>query len=178
MKEVRRWALVSLAASTGALVLGFIAGEDEILILPLGVTAALGVIGEARESGWTPSIWFLAQAGMCAIASSSQVLALVSMSFALAYWDLSALHQRLRKAGRIHEPRLLLRRHLLILSSALVLGAALGIASIVVRIHATFAGALLSGLVVLAGLSLLLRRVRAPATQLESSGVGQAERNS
>ena len=92
MKEVRRWALASLAASTGALVLGFIAGEAEMLIPPLGVTAALGVIGEARESGWSPSIWFLAQAGMCAIAGSSPVWALISMTCALAYWDLSALH--------------------------------------------------------------------------------------
>ena len=111
MRPARRLALASLAASTAALGLGFVRGNTEILILPLAISTALALIGEARSSSWSPTLWFLAQAGLCALARSGEVWGLISISCALAYWDLSAFHRRMRSAGRIHEPGLLLQRH-------------------------------------------------------------------
>ena len=75
-------------------------------------------------------------------------------------------------------PGLLLRRHLLFLAAGLALGAGLGFAALLVRIDSSFAGALLLGLVALAGLSQLLRRAQADADRVDRLGAGQAERNS
>ena len=178
MRPARRLALASLAASTAALVLGFVRGKSEILILPLAISTALALIGEARTSGWSPTLWFLAQAGLGALAPAGEVWGLILFSCALAYWDLSAFHHRLRKAGRIHEPGLLLQRHLLYLLATTAVGFGLGTASVIVRIDGDFAGALLLGIIALGGLSQLLRRAQVPTTQLGSWGTGQADRNS
>ena len=178
MRPARRLALASLAASTAALGLGFVRGKSEILILPLAISTALALIGEARSSGWSPTRWFLAQAGLGALAPAGELWGLISISCALAYWDLSAFHHRLRNAGRIHEPGLLLQRHLLYLLATMAVGFGLGTASVIVRIDGDFAGALLLGIIALGGLSQLLRRVQMPTTQLGSWGKGQADRNS
>jgi hypothetical protein len=160
-------ARASLVASTAALMLGFVRGETEILILPLAISTALALIGEARTSEWSPTLWFLAQAGLCALARSGELWALISISFALAYWDLSALDRRLRNAGRIEEPGPLLRRHLLYLLMTTAVGFGLGTASVVVRIEGDFAGALLLGIIALGGLFQLLRRAQLATTQSE-----------
>lgn len=178
MNGARRLAIASLAASAAALTLGFVSGETEILILPLGILAAIGLIGEARGSGWTPTLWFLGQTSLCALARPSPIWALISISTALAYWDLSAFHRRMVKAGHTPMPGLLLRRHLLFLSVALGVGAVLGFAALRAKIASSFAGALLFGLVALAGLSQLLRRARVPAAPEGRPAAVQAERNS
>jgi hypothetical protein len=84
----------------------------------------------------------------------------------------------MRNAGRVDEPQLLFQRHLLYLFATMVVGLGLGIASVIVRIDGDFASALLLGIIVLAGLSQLLRHAQVPATQLGSFGSGQADRNS
>ena len=178
MRPLRRLALASLASSTAALVLGFVRGKSEILILPLAISTGLALIGEARHSGWSPTLWFLAQAGLCALGRSGELWELISISCALAYWDLSAFRYRMRNAGRIDEPQLLFQRHLLYLLATMVVGFGLGIASVIVRIESDFAGALLLGIIALAGLSQLLRRAQVLTTQLGSFGSGQADRNS
>lgn len=178
MRVIRRLALASLVASTAALVLGFVRGRTEILILPLAISTGLALIGEARNSGWSPTLWFLAQAGLCAVGRSGELWELISISCALAYWDLSAFRYRLRNAGRIDEPQLLFQRHLLYLLATMVVGIGLGIASVIVRIDSDFAGALLLGIIALGGLSQLLRRAQVTTTQLGSFGSGQADRNS
>jgi hypothetical protein len=171
-------ALASFAASTAALVLGYGGGKTGILILPLAISTGLALIGEARNSGWSPTLWFLAQAGLCALGRSGELWELISISWALAYWDLSAFRYRMRNAGRVDEPQLLFQRHLLYLFATMVVGLGLGIASVIVRIDGDFASALLLGIIVLAGLSQLLRHAQVPATQLGSFGSGQADRNS
>ncbi len=178
MRVIRRLALASLVASTAALVLGFVRGRTEILILPLAISTGLALIGEARNAGWSPTLWFLAQAGLCAVGRSGELWELISISCALAYWDLSAFRYRLRNAGRIDEPQLLFQRHLLYLLATMVVGIGLGIASVIVRIDSDFAGALLLGIIALGGLSQLLRRAQVTTTQLGSFGSGQADRNS
>ena len=178
MNRPRRLALASLGASAVALTVGFVTSGTEILLLPLGSLVVLGVVGEGRGSAWTPTAWFLAQAGLTALARSSPVWALISISGALAYWDLSAFHRRKVKAGRVEMPELMLKRHVAFLSIGLALGAGLGAAALLVRIESGFAGALLFGLVALAGLSQLLRRALAPTGPVDRLGPGQAERNS
>lgn len=178
VRALRRLALASIAASTAALVLGFVRGKSEILILPLAISTGLALIGEARHSGWSPTLWFLAQAGLCALGRSGGLWELISISCALAYWDLSAFCDRMRNAGRIDEPQLLFQRHLLYLLATIGVGLGLGIASVIVRIDGDFAGALLLGIIALSGLSQLLRRAQVPTTQLGSFRSGQADRNS
>jgi len=168
MRPARRLALASLTASTAALGLGFVIGNTEILILPLAISTSLALIGEARTSSWSPTLWFLAQAGLCALARSGEVWELISISGALAYWDLSAFHHRMRNAGHIDDPRSMLQRHLLYLLASMAVGFGLGIASVIVRIDGDFGGALLLGIIALAGLSQLLRRAQVPTTQLRS----------
>ncbi|MGH2621983.1 MAG: hypothetical protein ACRDHG_15655 [Anaerolineales bacterium] len=178
MNGARRLALASLGASVAALTVGFVTGGDGILILPLGILAVLGLAGEVRASAWTPTFWFLAQTGLCALIWQSPVWALTSINGALAYWDLSAFDRRVVKAGRIESPGLMLGRHLLFLSAVLVVGAGLGFAALKVRLESGFAGALLFGLVALAGLSQLLRHAQLPTDRVDRLGAGQAERNS
>lgn len=178
MNGARRLALASLGASAAVLAAGFVASGAEILVLPVGILAALGLVGEGRRSAWTPNLWFLAQTGLCALIRPAPVWALSAISGALAYWDLSAFDRRLAKAGRLEMPGLLLRRHLLFLAAGLALGAGLGFAALSAKIDPSFAGALLFGLVALTGLSQLLRRAQAPSDPVEHLGPGQAERNS
>jgi len=178
MNGARRLALASLGASAAALAVGFVESGAAILVLPVGILAALGLVGEGRGSAWTPTLWFLTQTGLCALIRPSPVWALSSIAGALAYWDLSAFDRRLAKVGRLEMPGLLLRRHLLFLAAGLALGAGLGFAALLVRIDSSFAGALLLGLVALAGLSQLLRRAQADADRVDRLGAGQAERNS
>ena len=174
----RRLALGSLGASVAALAVGFLASGEEFLIVPLGILAAFGVVGEARRSAWTPTLWFLTQAGLCALIRLAPFWSLGSITAALAYWDLSAFDRRVVKAGRVEMPGLLLSRHLLILALGLGGGAGLGFAVLTIRIESSFAAALLSGLIALAGLSQLLRRAQAANGPVDRREAGQAERNS
>jgi len=177
MNRAQRLALAALAASAAALTLGSVGGTA-ILILPLGVLVVFGLVGEARQSDWTPTVWFLGQTGLCALSRLAPVWALISAGCALAYWDLSAFHRRAVGAGRTNMAGLLLHRHLLLLSAALAVGVGLGVAALRVRVEPSFAGALLFGLVALAGLSQLLRGAQLPAGPMDRQGAGQAERNS
>ena len=178
MNGARRLALAAQGASVATLMVGFVAGGTEILILPLGILFAFGLVGEGRRSAWTPTFWFLGQTGLCALSRLSPVWALISITCALAYWDLSAFHRRAEKAGRTNLPVLLLQRHLLLLSAALAVGLGLGLPALLVRVEPSFAGALLFGLVALAGLSQLLRRAQMATSPVDRLEAGQAERNS
>lgn len=129
------------------------------LAAPL-LSSGLLWLAQRPKRSWAVSLWLAVQVLSSALLAEPGWLLLPAALLALAYWDLTGFEMRLDQAPPLLERDLLVRRHLMHLAAALLLGAALSTAALAGRLQLSFVGAAFLVILVLVGISLLISGTR------------------
>jgi hypothetical protein len=132
-------------------------------VLVVGVAGILWLVGQWRRWEWGASLALVVWIGVAAVGLGRGVEGgwmLVGVVAALVAWDLDRFVWRLRAAKRVEAADALEQRHLRRLLAVCGVGLLLGAAALSLRIRLGFAAAFLLALLVLLGLSRMVRFLR------------------
>ncbi len=154
MKSLSR---IVLVISTAALAAGIIVQEQWLWIILIAGNTALGF---AANGSRMKSVWLFVQILIAALSGAPPVLALVTIVFGLASWDLAAFEQLIHSEDQIFGLESFVLDHRLSLLLALGTGSILALISFGITLNLNFVGAVFIALLALAGIVRLSRSAR------------------
>jgi hypothetical protein len=160
---------VSLLIACSALVLTFWISQDYVLSMTFLIVFVINLIADKKYSSFLSSILFIVvicgAAFGITIGGAPSLLLLVCVA-SIFYWDLDALDKRLKPQKYTELTRAMERSHIYRLLGSLGIGYLIGLVSLSIDIRLSLGWAILLGVVVFAGIFLIIRSMRLPAETL------------
>lgn len=135
-------------------------GSTLVALLITGATALAAALGRARRVIAPMLICLTLYLILGLWQGMRPIYALVGGAAALAAWDLYHYRRRLDQVDRLEEPALLVRAHVIRLAGAVGLGVIAGMVGLNVRIQVGLGSILLVSLILVLGLSRVIRFLR------------------
>lgn len=160
---------VSFFIACSALALAFWISQYYLLSVIFLIVLVINLIADKKNPSFLGSILFIVVICGTAlgimIGEAPPLLLLVCVT-SIFYWDMDALDKRLKLQKSTEITRGMVRAHIYRLLGSLGIGYLIGLVSLFIDIRISLGWAILLGVVVFAGIFLIIRSVRLPAETL------------